>query len=458
MKFIIIVFLFTMVAFSASTTQQIKDLEERILGLELENLSKNGVEINGDIRSYATRTNYVSRFYDKDYTNDRAISELRLRFNKTDLDRVKFYSAFGVTYLWNGTPLVPEYYTDSIAEPITGNIPVLYRAYLDFFMYDKQLALSVGRLPTQFGPPMHLSTDMPRQGTYPSLLYSIPFDGAALTMNLGKMLSTEDRYILRFIYKTFIPFSSATNIENAGINSPFYQEALRTGNFYSVNYEHSGRRSWTNFNFIFQYAYSKFEQIRAVSGFRGLLTTPGNPDNTGVYEIGSTEGSFVVQQAAIAYLELLDLFESSFDVYGSFKTSHIGKAGDLIAVVQDHSTYPSGTQINLGGFVYAEQQHPGTMLFLGTRYHLSPEANVGIEYKNETIGSVYTAARTLNFIDFYSMIGSGYHLYYNNEIYDDLTFSLGYSMLDYEGIFTGVQIKNYEDDANVVYTSLRYRF
>ena len=73
----------------------------------------------------------------------------------------------------------------------------LERAFINYMILDK-LVLTFGRLPTVDGPPKHVYSAQPRQGTYLALGYSTILDGYALTYNLD--ISASQSVSFRYIY------------------------------------------------------------------------------------------------------------------------------------------------------------------------------------------------------------------------------------------------------------------
>lgn len=455
--------------FAEDMENRISAFEEDLLELKLVQADQGKIEISGDLSNLYQNYVYTSES-NTDRKEDRfshMSSVFRLNFNKTDNKRLKFYSTFGVNYFWNNTFLTPAPALDSLQRQVRESYPYLEKAFFDYFLYDAKFSISVGKLPTQSGPPLHYSNNLGRQGTYPALLYSVPLDGVALTMNLGKMLKTDARYVFRVIYS---PQQNKTNLfasDVSGSSSLFYKLKESLGQAIHFNFETSDKVSFADYQLILQAYTANISRPQSVSGLRGLGQSkmPEGLYDNNIYELGSPDKILAQTTVAIAYFELNNLLNTKLDFYGSFKRSISKKKGSMYIVVTESvptaplPTTPVGTEKEVGGIIYNEDAS-GNSIFLGTRYQFSRSFSMGVEYIKQDYGNVPGTRRTLKLTDFYNIIGSGFHIFVNCKLTAGLNLNLGYTMADQESEIPsdGSYYISRKSKINNAYVNFRYNF
>tara|TARA_R110000868_G_scaffold161466_2_gene391874 strand:+ start:506 stop:1942 length:1437 start_codon:yes stop_codon:yes gene_type:complete len=450
--FIIVLLSLALPALAQDSSKRLAELEERLFDLELNMLNKSSVSVGG---SFSSIYQYSSLRSDntniKEGTIDTVVSDLKLNINKTDDEALKFYSTIGAKYFWNNNFQSPLVVLDNGQTEVRGSFPYVQKAYFDYFAFNGNLVFSSGRLPTVDGPPIEQSLGQSRMGTYPLLLYSVPLDGVAATFNLQQTFDLKQRYIFRLIYSPFYSSSSRSDFSTVGVENNTHLLETKKGDALHANFETSG--TFTNiadYGFILQGYYARFGRMKAINDIRGLLDAQcraggitnicaTGPDRN-QYEV-STRDDYLADQTAIAlHGDFSKIFNSKFDGYFTFKKTFFKKRGSLSATLTEQNNgqaAPAGTAIALtgsDGFIYNNDEE-GTEILLGTKYHLSSRYRLGVEYIHRTFGSAPGTIQTSGITDFYNMIGTGYHSYFNFDLRSNLGVTVGGMYLANEAEF-----------------------
>jgi len=459
-------FMMSVKAEEISTEERLEKLENEILELKLIHENQSMLSISGDFSTLYQNTNYTKPSANLSNENyDLILSELQLNVDKTDNEKIKFYSTFNASYIWNSTLQSPSVILDNGQSNLRGSYLYLDKIYFDYFFPNKSYSFSLGRLPTQFGPPQHFATNSERQGTYPILLYSLPIDGIAFTANIGNLFNLNQRYIGRIVYSPSYNRDVVNGPNATGRNNGMNSLETINGNTLHVNFETSGVNKLGKYNVILQGYDALFGRAKSLQGVRGVLESglpTGSIDNN-VYEIGSNDKYLARMQAVILYGDVESLFKTPFDLYASFKKTDYRKLGNLDAITtQDNSggaLGPVGTVTDIGGFIYSDDKLSGDSYFLGTRYGLSDSLNIGVEYINQTYGNASTTLRSERYLDFYNVIGKAYHLYINYLVDTDFSMALGYINSHVDSDFAGFSfVKDDKAKISQVYSQIRVRF
>ncbi len=183
--------------------EDIAELSDRLDKVETKSILDR-VVIGGEFR---TRMDYF-RYEDttasgiEDDANTKDIWTNRFRLNlKADItEDLVFYGRLSYFKLWG------ESMFDGLATDINrGNIPDsegnlrVERAYIEYFMPDANLSLTIGRLPMSEGPPSELRENRTRKGTYPNVIIDGELDGISLNIHLSEFTDLENAF-LRIIY------------------------------------------------------------------------------------------------------------------------------------------------------------------------------------------------------------------------------------------------------------------
>ncbi|MDY6853338.1 MAG: DUF3373 family protein [Thermodesulfobacteriota bacterium] len=183
------------------------------------------VVIGGEFR---TRMDYI-RYKDtmesgiKDDANTEDVWSNRLRLNlKADItDDLVFHGRLTCFKLWGESNFIGyerDMYHPSIPDS-EGNLHV-ERAYVDYAIPDLQISFTIGRLPTNEGPPAELRENRTRKATYPKLLVDAELDGIFLNIYLDQFTDLK-KSVLRFVYpKLFQNYQKYRGIEIKDTSAP----------------------------------------------------------------------------------------------------------------------------------------------------------------------------------------------------------------------------------------------
>lgn len=470
MKKIIILFILISSVNAETIEERINKLENDILDLKLKNIDNNKLSIGG-----AFHNTYRQNYYDeknalipKDSYSS-IFSKFLISFDKTNRKKVKFYSLIGASYLWNNTFQTPTVVTDFLQESdIRGSYFFVEKAYLDYFILEKSLSFSLGRLPSQYGPPFHFSVNQDRLGTYPGMVYSVPLDGIALTFNAKNYFKTIDRYVFRLIFSPLYNITSGGAEPNTlGRERNFQNIDTKEGKVIHFNFEYGSKFNFAESLFIAQVFHGKFGRPKTIDNIRGLFNSSlaklGGTDRN-VYEIGSRSEEQAEVNAANLYFEFNSLFRSKLDLYGNYRYTKFNSTGDMVATLVEANTPISslglnsaGDTVSLGGFVYDESTS-GSSVLLGSRFRFSDSFNLGIEYINNSFGYFPSAIRNIQSLEFYNIIGNGKHIYMNYKLENNLNITLGLNENQIDARFQTISFIKVDGTYKNLYTHLSLLF
>jgi hypothetical protein len=456
----------------ASESQRLDDIESRLLDVEI-HTQRDKIHLSGQLDN-VVQWERVDRSNQAPYRNveQSYITEFRLKSFASPLPRWQIYTTIGAGYNWNNNFVIPSVVTEDGQASLKGSYLWVEKAYFDYSVFKNMLKISVGRLPTQLGPPAEYQSGDERLGTYPLLSYSVPLDGAAITWKINKTFNFSDRLVLRGIFSPFGNedtkyFYTPTSSGNERI---FRNNATEMGGGYFLTLEYGTHKIpfIEDFKFFLQGFHAKFSRMKSVEArglltdtFRGALSSPYFMDRN-VYEIGSTSRDLAQVNVFVAHMELNRPFGSNFDFYSTFKKSWFDKRGSLTAVVvEDHSSVPGfgvGTEVDLGGFIYSNDEE-ATGVLIGGRYTFLEKINLGLEYLKQNHGLMPTALRAPNPTSFYTTLGKGYHAYLNYNIHKYLAkIRLGYFKTYEESTFSSFSYVSNEQNKDIIYSQLVLRF
>ena len=299
--------------FAATVEERIQSLEDEILELKLKSAVTLPLAWSGEFSTLYHWNDYESQSGTPRKEIFRyTISDFRLNADYTKHTKLRFYSSVVGSYVWNNTFQRPTVITDTTLNNVKGPYLFIDKAYLDYFIIDRKFSLSLGRFPTQYGPPHQFSHAENRKGTYPTILFSIPLDGVSVTANLGKIFDSKERYIFRFIYSPINSRSVFDRSESTGETAALKALSPQTSDAFIVNFEHSQETKWGEFQFIVQSYYLEIERPKSVSNVRGLLQSnlsAGQSDRN-IYEVGTTDDKLASLTATVVYSEIKNIFKT----------------------------------------------------------------------------------------------------------------------------------------------------
>jgi hypothetical protein len=354
------------------------------------------------------------------YTN-----QFKLLFSGDVSDNLSFYGAAQSYFNWNDRILSNNVNDPNLSNQ-TGrsNQLEIIRSYFEYKMFDKTFSISAGRLPTTEGPPFHLRNGLHRQGTYPALIYSVPFDGVAFTWNAHKTLGMNSTLISRTILS---PGSSHKSdvwkaMEFGRLSGKFVGN--NSGGFQMIEFEKSDFEKFSDqLLFVLQGGFARFNAPgNAIA--TGVLRTTYNDDND-TYLISSTNGRLFDLTLLGSYLELLNIYKTKIDFYASWMKEWVHNTGGLEISVYDagfpgglNAATPRGTIISTVTTTSAKKTQANRIL-LGSRYELLSSLHVGGEFMHASDESLGVAAYSDLAGSIYRIKGDMYHLYFNKMFFGD---------------------------------------
>ncbi len=458
--------------FEKRITERIDELENELLDLQIHTYQKSPICLSGEFNTVFQYIDFNPKT-GSNLTKDQfhlGLSEFRLNLNKTDSKRVKFYSTLSSTYVWNNTFQAPKVSTLNATDTVKGPQLLVEKAFLDIFSKQQNFSLSLGRLPTMYGPPLHHSTGQSRMGTYPGLLYSVPADGVSVNTNLSKVFNLDFRAMMRFIYTPFFNSTGVPQSSVAGREAPFAGLKLKAGNSFILNFEFSNNQNWSDWLFILQAYDVTFGRAKSMDGVRANLLpkdqlASNETTDRNIYEIGSTDKKSTRIRSVTAHFELSDILQTKFDFYTTLKYSRVSAGGGIQAVVTESHTdtlsgapLPVGHIIDIGNFIYNEDSKAQGML-LGLKYSFNRRSSLGAEYLSQSHGIAPWTIRTPNFNPMYNTVGQSFHFFYNRRLMPDLYLNLGFvDMISKSSIDDRFFYERMRRESQLFYSALRYRF
>lgn len=274
----------------------------------------------------------------------------------------------------------------------------LERAFANY-KFTENVTMTFGRLPTVGGAPKHLSRDEGMAGAYPALAYSAIFDGVAFTYS--KKSEAGANHSARLVWT---PTTSPNLSSDAPVTSAAGSKMTSMNDWAALMYEYESNK--TSFarksHFITQY-----------------MSANGSPSST---------SALVLQlQRYAMYWELLGVANSKFDFALSYSSNVIKNEGSLAGgAIKGYLGLDDGDSAT------------GASYILTTRYALTPNSKIGLEYvSTESTAFTFDAASTLP-INMYASFGSGYHLFYNHRFDGGLKMNLGYMAFNQDTTYSYV--------------------
>lgn len=416
----------------ANTNDRINKLEDKVLDLEINSLLSK-ILLSGTFRNSIEHYKTKNNMNGPNRNNSNVlISDLELNFASSLGDRVKFFSTLQASFLYGDKVFIgnaPSYMTD---EQIDGDSMRIIKAYADLSILPQLLTFSIGRLPTIKGPPAEYYVMDERLGTYPALAYSVPFDGLALSWDIGNTFGLEDRLTFRTVYalnsknSRSAPWDGKDSISVTGNSGKIAQE----DRFYTMMVDYSGsyKKVVSKMNLIAQY-YEGTLGRAAVTRSHGL-----NNDTVNFYDMYSDDKNLGRVRGLVSHVDFKNILNSKFDFYTTYAKYWYKKLGDISAKIVGTNTINS-----LGGYLYSEDEQ-GHRLLLGLRYNINELTSVGGEYIESSKGALPSARFSIKKTDFYSFIGTGYHTYVSRHLYNNKVH-----------ILLGHYYSNYSNELNIKY-------
>jgi hypothetical protein len=417
----IVIFLITL-SVNAEPTQSFESLDSRITDLELNQL-KNKINFSADtkvLNSFLSSKGDPTTAAPRKNNDYVSAGIFRLNMNSEIDPALKVYAGIFAYSLSNDSLLTTKNYTETREYQAKGEGLRLIKAYFDYGLIQDKVILSLGRLPTMYGPPEHLRNGTERTGTYPTMAYSVPIDGSSLTLNWHEILNTKNdiKFITRSVFAPGVKMNSNSSWRGTylGKTTDPYQRVNSSKNFVQmVEFEHnpSNKNLYKKLLSIFQYGTYQFASF---SSFAQVGLTPG--DNT-TYKIWVDQDKLFTAQVYSLYTEMEDLFGSQFDGYFTISRSNSRSEAKVNATVLNYpgSTAAEGTTTVLGDYL-----HPGkvsaTRFMVGTRYEFKKSLYLGGEYVKSSTRSLPNSRFADTLVNFDALNGEGQQVYIVKNLYN----------------------------------------
>ncbi len=433
------------------------NLEQRVIDLEIKSMM-NKINLTGEFIAQGMYHKAEQTVYNINTEDKSFFGALEINATANATKNISVYTTLHGNYAYGENLVGRNVQYTSKTDKLTGDDLKITRAFIDWRLIDDRLLLSIGRLPTSYGPPQHIYNNTERQGTYPLLAYSLPFDGVALTYNITSPSNRNMSNKLRVAY------SSQSNPSfDPLVGSDQGGRISKSSDLYTIIYEFSRKRFGKVYLptlFITQFYGGKIANERAVEA-RGVLSEFGTDADT--YSIYGDSDTMQNLKGFNAYLELNTPFNLPFDIYGSYTKHWFKRKGSLIAEVVEHNpatlTGKSyGDKVDLGGLLYNENEISGAKYLVGTRYR-GDGWSLGVEYLNSGYGTIDSSTHTKRITSFYEAIGEGGHLYATKQIAPYAAdVRVGFSRMLYDYEFKDFRFEKSNRRQDNAYMMLTVRF
>lgn len=417
------------------TEERLTDLDTRLSEIEFEKLlSPVRFNLMFNTTGYDHR---VTGTRDRDHGDQTFANQFRLNISSEITKNIDFYGAIQNYSLWNdrlsGTPSANLNNIDDQANK--GSQLDVMKAYVDFKCPNTPFIFSAGRLPTTDGPPQHLRSGLSRQGTYPMIGYSIPFDGMAFTWNAHETLkmSSDQKLISRSVYHPGSLGSKPNSIWSAQNRANYgsYVKNDKNGFTQMLEYEKGETKIWKKGLFIVQG--TKFDLYASPSVVTtGLLKSQYGDDND-MYLVKSDNDKLSKIEIVTGYFELEDVFNTPFDIYANYTMDKINTKGKVEAYMYNNSftggpdlasiglpgtAVPNGTRMFSKG-IFTDDRSRGHRTLVGTKYDFTNKSLVGFEYMESSDRAMPTTFWGDFVSRYYTVNGEMYHVYTGKLFYND---------------------------------------
>lgn len=425
------------------TNQSIGDIYDTLDDVETKTIKDRinwGVELRTRVDNFKMSNEPNMSGGGDDYnSNNRWTSRFRFNLSSEITKQLVFHGRLSVYKNWaNNQPAVPGAYGDSNASTVPGDTSLkLDRAYIDWAVPGPlPIALTVGRQPSTGGPGAEFKENVPRQSTYPALLFDGESDGIVTTFGLERF----------------------TKLKNSAIRVAYGKGYQSNDNRTTYLGNRYGLDDLNVFGTFLETELPKMKNsLLILSYVRGndFVDNPGNP---GV-NIGDMDLFGVHVQTPNLFGSNLDLFFS----YGLNKSHPNGKSVNIPVGVS-----PDGAPISMPmGLLSADGQdsQTGWSIYAGLRYKIPFEGlnnpKIGFEYNH---GSEYWFSFTQGSTDLYNKLatrGDVFDVYYIQPVNKHLFLRAGYTKIKYDYSGSGWHIgqpREVDQELSNVYLLLNCKF
>lgn len=404
----------------ANVEKKVSELEARLESLEYQSF-ENFFKWSGRLENrydYATFKNN-SNALDSGTINHFS-TQLQLNMESKPVSELSFFGRVSMRKLWNdgsfnsatsvtsgGATINDGHGTDGLFDTwssgrsFSNGALFVERAFINYdFM--SSLTLSIGRLPTVDGGPVHLSQNQSKMGTYPKLAFSAILDGAALT-HRAELLGGSLQSRLIYTPLQFYAFSPTVNYTGRTFDTTVDrtgQPVDNTDPMYSamLDYSKSAGSMARSMNLVMQY-------VKIDDAFFGSSSGAG----------GSTLR--MTNERIMGYVELMGIAGTTFDVVLSYTYSASSSRGTLAPAVVN-GVYCNSAICDVSGNAY-----------LATLRYGMGSYRLGYEYINTGGSSFIYDTVSSDPLNFYGISATqGHHVFVSKQLNDMLTFVVGYQV------------------------------
>lgn len=406
-------------------TNEVKfnNLDERLTELELKS-SRSKVRVNMELKNSYGHFKVKGRTNNNiNYSAHHGHSIFRLLFSGTLNEQVSLYSSLQAVYNYNDTLQTGQTDSNRHIHQAKGVKPEVRTAYVDYRLTNYPLIFSVGRLPTTNGPPNESRDDIPRQGTYPMNVYSIPFDGIATTWNIHESFNLKNQFIFRAVY---FPISA---VDRQNLTSPTSRsqsdanKLVENSSGYTAMFEFrnkpKNRSKWKEFLAVAQWLRYNLGAFKSTE-VRGLLNSQFPGDND-LYLLEATDTKMASIDFLSLHLQWEEILNSKFDFYVGYQKQFMQARGKAQYTIIDDRTggspLPVDTTRSLGDYLTGSGDQQSYRASTGLKYSFSNDYQLGAEFMKSSKFNLPTGYYDDDIVKMNAIIGDSYHLFFNYKLF-----------------------------------------
>lgn len=369
-------------------------------------------------------------------------SNLRININGSLSKKLNAYFTLDGSWYHNRSLQRPQAVYEWQHSNDAGYRTRVLKAYFDYEL-SSDFVFSAGKLSTIEGPPTAFIVDAPhRLGTYPLLVYSLPFDGFALTWKIHNSFDLKDEFVSRTVIAPLLNGNALSpwDGEILGFHPDDDNRLVKSGFYYTQMFEfHSSRLSVAErLSVIVQLSHGVFPSLQNIL----VPWTDGS-----LLEFSLKNDDALTHKDATIHLEGKGLFWDWFSVYFQFKQNWNRAPTPIdIAVIRDNgdidAIFAGGTcggdctnqklPTNYNFFANPASKTDGSQILYGVKFKYLNHF-LGGEIYNGSLGAQHVAFLLPQTTSFYNEVGTGQHLYYGHRIHGQpMSFRLGYSRFETE--------------------------
>ena len=317
-----------------------------------------------------------------------------LNFDLAVTNSLSFFSTLGMSKFWNNDGRQSRSNNEgSSYKSLSGSYSIKDStarfdvAYLRYHQKSSPWTFALGRMTTNYGPPLNQLDGLARTGTYPAMSYNVILDGVAAVYDFKEIFGEKNYFKLRLFYTPFLYIDQENRSEQISKNNDQVDSQADL------------------INLLGEFTSEVVPHIKRVNIFYSLYTVDGYYEEN--RQDSSKDGiEYEGTTANTLYLGLEDIAFSGLNL--SYTYSQFSVRGSLVE--GSAKSYNHLYNIN---YTFDNTFNAGDIL--------------GVEYIQNDDNKVPTDGTTLYVSDFYNQNnGEGYHLFYTLLIDRSQTMRIGY--------------------------------